>query len=143
MRIVLITGANGYLARHLLAVLGARNDVTVIATSRQPEPIQPTIGPNILYRACDLADADQVSRLIGIEKVDTVIHTAAAVSNTDDDTFAQRSRRDNVDVQHILGKAAALSSARRLAYMAKQPLLTLDGANKTRRNRYRSTADIS
>jgi nucleoside-diphosphate-sugar epimerase len=73
-RRVLITGVNGFTGRHLAATLGRDPGLVVLGTGRRPRAARPLAG----YRPCDLADREQVGRLVVWAQPDVVYHLAAA-----------------------------------------------------------------
>jgi len=72
---VLLTGANGFVARHLIEALRARGDATVGA-DLAPAPANPVDR----YVACDLTDAAAVRALVEAERPDAIVHLAAVSS---------------------------------------------------------------
>lgn len=72
---VLITGANGLLGQKLVALLANQPDIEVVATSRGANRIACDLV--YTYRNMDITRPEQVSYIIGREKPDVIIHTAA------------------------------------------------------------------
>jgi len=68
MRKVLVTGASGFIGRHVAAALEGDPDVVVIRSAR-------TAHPGIDVQA-DLADADAARRLVGEVQPDVIVHAA-------------------------------------------------------------------
>ena len=68
----LVTGADGFIGRHLVEYLARNKEDTIIATDRTTKVYFE--GTNIQYQACELKDKEQVDKL---EDVDKVIHLAA------------------------------------------------------------------
>ena len=68
----LVTGADGFIGRHLVEYLARNKKDTIIATDRTTKVYFE--GTNIQYQACELKDKEQVDKL---EDVDKVIHLAA------------------------------------------------------------------
>lgn len=83
---VMVTGANGFVGRHVVAGLASRG-CAVIAVSRQDEADPEIAGLVKAYLACDLADLDE-TRTLPFEGVGAVINLAglAAVG----ESFSQR-----------------------------------------------------
>ncbi len=67
---VLVTGATGFLGRHVLAALAARSDVETIAACRSPEKLAPQFTGKV--RAGDLLDADY--RRAVVRDIDVICH---------------------------------------------------------------------
>lgn len=69
---VLVTGANGFSGRRLVAVLRAAGDHPVIGSDLAEEPLAP-VGE---YLACDLTDPLAVEKLVSLVRPDVVYHLA-------------------------------------------------------------------
>ena len=74
-RKVLITGANGFVARHLVAALKARGDevVGIDVGSAASWPVD-------RYFACNLIGVDAIKIVLSIERPDVIVHLAAVSS---------------------------------------------------------------
>ena len=71
MRVV-VTGANGFLGRHLSAALAAGGDEVVgISLERGALP------PALRFVAADICDADAIARAVDAAAPDAVVHLAA------------------------------------------------------------------
>ena len=73
---ILLTGANGLLGQKLVELLAPQADITLVATSRGENKIFYNL-PNYEYRPLDVTQQEQVEQVIGEEKPDVIIHTAA------------------------------------------------------------------
>ncbi len=73
---LLITGANGLLGQKLVTLIAPRTDVELIATSRGESKINYDL-PTYQYRSLDVTQPAEVDEVIGQEKPDVIIHTAA------------------------------------------------------------------
>ena len=73
---ILITGANGLLGQKLVALIAPHAEFNLIATSRGPDKIFYDL-PMYRYRPLDVTDLKATQRVIGQEKPDVIIHTAA------------------------------------------------------------------
>ena len=73
---ILITGANGLLGQKLVALIAPHAEVNLIATSRGSDKIFYDL-PMYRYRAMDVTDPEEVALVIGQEKPNVIIHTAA------------------------------------------------------------------
>ena len=73
---ILLTGANGLLGQKLVELLAPQADTTLVATSRGENKIFYNL-PNYEYRPLDVTQQEQVEQVIGEEKPDVIIHTAA------------------------------------------------------------------
>ncbi|MGB3781097.1 MAG: SDR family oxidoreductase [Tunicatimonas sp.] len=73
---LLITGANGLLGQKLVTLIAPRTDVELIATSRGESKIHYDL-PTYQYRSLDVTQPAEVDEVIGQEKPDVIIHTAA------------------------------------------------------------------
>ena len=73
---ILLTGANGLLGQKLVELLAPQANLTLLATSRGENKIFYNL-PNYEYRSLDVTQQEQVEQVIGEEKPDVIIHTAA------------------------------------------------------------------
>lgn len=76
---ILITGSNGLLGQKLVELCAEKTDLEVIATARGTNRL--SYG-NYSYNQLDIADRNQVNTIIGKQKPDVVINTAA-MTNVD------------------------------------------------------------
>jgi dTDP-4-dehydrorhamnose reductase len=80
---ILITGANGLLGQKLVTALAQHPSVRVLATGRGPSRLP--VGQlaeamnegRFLYQSMDTTQAEEVVRIVGDFRPDTIIHTAA------------------------------------------------------------------
>ena len=72
---VLITGANGFVARHLIAALKARGD-EVVGVDMGPVPAWDVAR----YYSCNLIGVDAIKIILSIERPDMIVHLAAVSS---------------------------------------------------------------
>ncbi len=79
---ILITGANGLLGQKLVVLLAGNTEVEIVATSRGKNRNVYTL-PSYTYRSLDITQPEQVTQVIGEEKPDVIIHTAA-MTNVDE-----------------------------------------------------------
>ena len=98
---LLITGANGLLGQKLVALIAPRTDVELIATSRGKSKIHYDL-PTYRYRSLDVTNPAQVEEVIGQEKPDVIIHTAALTKVDYCENHRELSFRLNVKaVDHV------------------------------------------
>jgi GDP-4-dehydro-6-deoxy-D-mannose reductase len=103
----MVTGANGFVGRHVVADL-VRRDISVIAVGQEKQP--PPDSPVVDYLACDLTDPREAQSL-PLGEVDTVINLAglAAVGAS----FSERDRYLAVNVG-VLETVCTIAVQRRL-----------------------------
>lgn len=111
---VLVTGANGFVARALIARLRA-DGVAVRGTARRlvgPSPPWPVVAIGDMSGATDWRP--------GLDGVDTVIHCAARVHMLRDDAADPLAafRRVNVDATVALARQAVTAGVRRLIFVS-------------------------
>ncbi len=113
---VLVTGANGFVGRALVAHLAARGIEEVLALTRQ-SPINPVLGVRYLTVG-DLAAPIQWQFLLA--GVDTLVHTAARVHVLNDRTSESLVEFQRVNTEGALGLArqAAALGVRRLVFLS-------------------------
>ena len=132
-RSVLVTGATGFVGRHLVRTLGDMGGTAMRLSVRHgtiadlPEPAR---GCSELIHG-DLIDSDRLSTLC--EGVETVFHAAAMVgSRSSRGTNLDDFRRINTDATLALATAAAAAGVRRfvfvssLAAMGTPPIARID-----------------
>jgi nucleoside-diphosphate-sugar epimerase len=73
---VAVTGANGFVGRHVVAELAKREGVTIVASSRSPAPLM-TLPANVRYLQLDIADAP-ADAYTALGSPDTLVHLAWA-----------------------------------------------------------------
>ncbi len=96
-RTALLTGAAGKVGSYVIGAL-ARRGMEVIATDLHSEGI-PT---EVRFEACDLTDANAVTRLVALVKPDVVVHCAAVVAPI---SYAEPERAEAVNLggtQHLI-----------------------------------------
>ncbi|MEY4913394.1 MAG: hypothetical protein RL025_1221 [Bacteroidota bacterium] len=80
---ILITGANGLLGQKLVIALAQNSSMRVLATGRGPSrlPVGHLAAAvnegRFLYQSMDTTKAEEVARIVGDFRPDTIIHTAA------------------------------------------------------------------
>lgn len=106
---VLITGANGLVAQHLIKLLLDRS-YQVVATGKGESrlPFEPS--GNYSYHEMDVANALETFAIMNLEKPDVVVHTAAMTNVDDCELRPQQCERVNVQgTSQILTDAEAFS----------------------------------
>lgn len=116
-RRVFITGANGFVGRHLIAkLLAAYGDAVSIVAAVRPEDVGSLVidsqeagwsgrpEPSVSVVPFDVVDADQVSRAITVARPDWIVHLAARSSGADTD-------REAVNAVNVEGTRNVLEGA--------------------------------
>ena len=82
MRRVLITGGSGFLGAHVAGMLAAREDVElVVSADLREEPEREGIRSVRMYSVrMDVTDAENIARVLGEYRIDTIVHLAAIVN---------------------------------------------------------------
>ena len=80
MKKILITGSNGLLGQKLVLLLSKMPDIELIATARGENRLAITEG--YIYQKMDITNAEEVAEIVGKNKPDVIIHTAA-MTNVD------------------------------------------------------------
>ncbi|MCL3820102.1 SDR family oxidoreductase [Aeromicrobium wangtongii] len=75
---VLVTGANGFLGRSVVAGLAASPDVELVVGTDLRLPDAPT--PGVVHEIADVTQAAAVDQAIGRHGIDTVVHLASIVN---------------------------------------------------------------
>lgn len=100
---VLVTGANGFLASHLIPALLDRGDIFICGTYRRAINRLIQKPPhNLAYEQCDLSDVPGVEGLFRKYRFDAIVHTAGSISTRNDYDYLQESIRDNMASQENL-----------------------------------------
>ncbi len=104
--VVLVTGASGFLGRHLLPRLASRGH-RIRAVSRSGRPEEEVGGGNVSWLAADVTRRDEVEGLA--RDCDAVVHLAGVRSETPGSGF----RRVHVDgTRHVLEEAGRAGAGR-------------------------------
>lgn len=128
---ILITGANGLLGQKLVALIAPHAKINLIATSRGEDKIFYNL-PMYRYRPLDVIDQEQVEEVIGQEKPDVIIHTAALTKVDYCERHQEICRRVNVEaVDHLVQAAKKYDSflihlSTDFIFSGKKRLLTED-----------------
>lgn len=101
---VLITGATGFLGRHLAAHLAASGRSELVAVSQSGGEVAGTRAV-----ACDLIDARATRRLIETERPDVVYHFAGAARVSGGGPFAEYFERNALATIHLVRAIAETS----------------------------------
>lgn len=123
---VALTGASGFVGRHVVSQLLARGHV--VRALYRTAPPAPATGTTVVIG--DLADANALAELVS--DCDVVLHVAGAISARDDAGF----HAVNVEGTRAVVKAAVAAHVRRLVHVsslaARQPSLSPYAASKRR-----------
>ena len=99
---LLITGANGLLGQKLVKLMLDKGRDELVATARGKNRL-PYPESGYRYKTMDIADAEQVHQVIGTEKPEVVIHTAAMTNVDQCETEREACWQLNVEaVSHII-----------------------------------------
>ena len=102
---ILLTGANGLLGQKLVALIAPHAEYNLIATSRGNDKIYYDL-PMYRYRSLDVTQKEKVDKVIGQEKPDVIIHTAALTKVDYCEHHQEICHRVNVEaVNHIVQAA--------------------------------------
>lgn len=102
---ILVTGANGLLGQKLVRLLLEQENVAVIATSRGNNANH-IDSSSLQFLAMDIADAEAVQEVIGNEKPDVIINTAAMTHVDQCEQEKEKCHKINVKaVKHLLEAA--------------------------------------
>ena len=102
---ILITGANGLLGQKLVALIAPHAEINLIATSRGEDKIFYDL-PMYRYRPMDVTRQEEVNEVIGQEKPDVIIHTAALTKVDYCERHQEVCRRVNVEAVEYIVEAA-------------------------------------
>jgi len=117
---ILVTGANGFIGRHLVATLSSRGE-EVVAVSRH----QPTPAARVEWRPTpDLDDGTKWGPLLG--GCDAVVHLAGVAHRrvTDHDAYAAELQRVNVDATMRLYEASRSCGVQRFIFVSSLAAVT-------------------
>jgi dTDP-4-dehydrorhamnose reductase len=104
MKKILVTGANGFLGQHLCLFLNAKG-YEIIATGRGECRVP---GESLLYNACDLANAQEVSSLLKKHQPTVIVHAAAMSKPDECNNNREDCARINIEAtKHLLQYKAA------------------------------------
>ncbi len=128
MERVLITGAAGFIGRHLIAALEA-TEVEIVALCRRAEDLADRARPNLRVAVGDLRDAPLCKRLL--DGVDTLFHLAA-VRNRPGSAVAEMGEINHYATLR-LARQAATAGVRRVVHLATAPIYgpSLDAIDET------------
>lgn len=106
---ILVTGANGLLGSQCVAALAENQNREVIAIwHKGRECLLSKLPANVRYVQCDLADLEAVRKLFGGQRIDAVVHAAAALPDATPDYFRKAL---SVNVQGTANVVSAASEA--------------------------------
>lgn len=109
-----VTGATGFIGRHLVDVL-RENQWTIIAAARNPEKARGILGDDIDIRSADLTDYATMGDALP-QAVDCVFHVAADVGTWS--KFNDRQYRTNVEGTAALLQAVLDKNAKRMVHVS-------------------------
>ena len=99
---VLITGSNGLLGQKLANLLIHNADIDFIATSRGHNKLAQVL-PELHFVSLDVTDAQQVEKVIAVERPTHIIHTAAMTNLDECELNREACWKINVDaVQYLV-----------------------------------------
>ena len=107
-RLILLTGATGYVGGRLLAELERRGD-PVRCLSRRPEYLRPNVAATTEVVQGDVLRPETVRA--ALEGVDTMVYLVHSMSSSR--PFAQA----DADAAHAVGEAAVAAGVRRIVYL--------------------------
>ena len=104
---ILVTGSNGLLGQKLVLLLRAREDVSLIASSKGENRLQEKSG--YVYEPLDITDKNRIEKIISAHSPDCIINTAAMTNVDACEIKQEECLQINVEaVQHILDVLARL-----------------------------------
>lgn len=121
---VLVTGASGFLGRHVLAGLHAREDMEVSGLCRRPERLGAVPVP--VHRA-DLTDVDSLAAIL--QGVEAVVHAAGAVTHLQDG--AEAMYRVHVQGTERLLEAARAAGVGRFVHLSSSGTIAVSEREST------------
>jgi nucleoside-diphosphate-sugar epimerase len=126
--LILVTGATGFVGRHLIAALSARGHA-VRALVRQGAVLD--TGPNV--EICEVGDITQTNWPEALHGVDAIVHLAAIAhrGSPRDEADANRVRSVNVSAVAELAAAAGTLGIRRLILLSSIGVLGADSGDST------------
>lgn len=113
---LLITGANGYLGARCLETCMASPRQEVVAVWHARDDRLPSRPPrHVIYAQCDLADVNAVRELMRRWDIESVIHSAALLTDDGPD-YLRRAVASNILATASLAACAAEAGCRRFVY---------------------------
>lgn len=100
---ILITGSNGLLGQKLVHLLAQKTDIQLIATSRGANRLAFKDGYE--YQEMDITNAQQIEEVIGKNRPDAIIHTAALTQVDDCELQKEDCWQKNVKAVEYLADA--------------------------------------
>jgi UDP-glucose 4-epimerase len=123
--IVLVTGANGFVGRHLVPVLAA-NGLVVREAMRRPSPHPNTVIIDAIGPGTDWNDA--------LSEVDAVVHLAARVHHPQEEHATEIYRSLNTDGTLHLARCSSKAGVRQFIYLST---ILVNGSNTDGRPPFR------
>lgn len=115
-KIVLVTGANGFVGRHVIRMLLLQKDVRIVATDMQSSLMNTLDVSGIPYLAGDLSDRVFVDKLASDYAFDTIIHLAAVLSQAADMSTYFSIMNANIQGTFLLCEAARKHHRARIVF---------------------------
>lgn len=134
---ILVTGANGFVGRHLIRELDSRG-LEIIGVGHGGG-LEPEVGNRLLeYRQCDLSDPKSVAEL-PLEGIDAVINLAGLAATGKSFEEAEKYRHINVAMLNVPGerlleinpKARVVAVSSGAVYASDQPLPLTEASRTT------------
>ncbi|MFH0919172.1 MAG: NAD(P)-dependent oxidoreductase [Fibrobacterota bacterium] len=111
--VILVTGANGFVGRHLIRHLSTPGNVRIVATDVH-EALMPfgVSNTEVEYLSGDLSDRSFMERLANAQPFNTVVHLAAVLSQAADMQTYFSIMNSNIQATFLLLEAAKQKNAR-------------------------------